>query len=145
MANTTKTVIAVLIALIISASSAVLVSTVKADAKSYKGSAQSHASAKREYKLPASTAKKNAFAKSYVLSVSAKSNKESDWKFTSDAKNIKVKCSYNAKTQKCDFKFTGTSYGLNRISLKYKNRSNKWTTEKLSLFVDTQKNIMRVK
>ncbi|MBQ5347006.1 MAG: hypothetical protein IIU39_03025, partial [Ruminococcus sp.] len=52
MANTTKTVIAVLIALIVSASSAVLVSTVKADAKSYKGSAQSHASAKREHKLP---------------------------------------------------------------------------------------------
>ena len=144
MAKITRSIIALAIAALIAASSAILVSTVKADAAT-KGSANSHASSKMAYKLPASTEKTNTFAKSYVVKVNAKSSKNIKWNATASAKNIKTKYSYNAKAKKLTFKMTGKSYGLTKFTIKYKQGSGKWTTKNMKLFVDSDKNIMRIK
>ncbi len=144
MAKITRSIIALAIAAVIAATSAVLVSTVKADAAE-KGSANSHASQKMEYKLPSSTSKTNTFAKSYVVKVNAKTSKNVRWNATASAKNIKTKFSYNAKAKKIAFKMTGKSYGLTKFVLKYKLGSGKWVTKNMQLFVDSDKNIMRIK
>ena len=144
MANIKRSILAIVIAAAIAVSSALLVSTVKADAAT-KGSAGSHASQKMQNKLPKSTEKTNTFAKSYVVKVSAKSAKNVKWNAAASAKNIKTKYSYNAKAKKITFKMTGTAYGLTKFTLKYKIGSGKWTEKKMQLFVDSDKNIMRIK
>ncbi len=145
MSNVSKSVISVLIAIVVAASSAAIVTAVKADAKSYSGTASAHASEKSEHKIPAKTTKQYTFAKSYVMTVNAKSVKNGNWDFKSTAKNIKLNAKFDNKTHKYNFSFSGKSYGLNQITLKYKTTSTKWESKKLTLFVDSEKNIMRTK
>lgn len=145
MSNISKSLISVVIAFIIAASSSALVSSLKADAKSISGTAAAHAYEKYEHKLPDKTTKKLTFAKAYLMSVNAKNAKSGSWNYRSDAKNIKVNAVFNTKTHNYNFKFTGNSYGLNHITLKYKVSSSKWESKKLTLFVDSEKNIMRTK
>jgi hypothetical protein len=136
-------VLAVILAALFAVSSAFLVSTVKAGAVS-KGSASSHASEKMEGGLAKITTKANTFAKSFEYKVSAKSAKNFSWSSSASAKNIKTKYSYSASAKKHVFKMTGTSYGLSKFTLTYKE-NGKTTKVTMKLFIDSQKNIMRVK
>ncbi len=140
----TRTLIAALIAIIIAASSATIVSTVKAGAVSYEGSASSHQSQKSEgYQLLEKTTKLNQFAKAYYFKATGKTSNGYDWTYKADQTNVKVKCKYDFDTHKYTFKMTGTSYGLNHFTLKYKVSDKKWESVKMTLFVDKDKNIMR--
>ncbi len=144
MTNTKKiavTFISGIIALIIATSSAFFISGFKADAAKYKGSAQAHASQKRE--LPEKTTKLNQFAKAYYFKAAGRSSKGYDWTYKTDCNNVKVKCKYDFTAHKYTFKITGKSYGLNHFTLKYKTSDTKWTSVKMTLFVDSEKNIMR--
>ncbi len=140
----TRTIIAAIIALIIAASSASIIGSVKAGAVSYAGSAQAHQSQKSEgYQLPEKTTKLGQFAKAYYFKASAKTTKGYDWTYKADQKNVKVKCKYDINTHKYTFKLVGASYGLNHFTLKYKITDKKWASEKMTIFVDRDKNIMR--
>lgn len=141
----TRTLIAVTIAFVIAVSSAVVISMVRVDAKTYNGTAQSHRSQKLDNgKLPKTTTKTNQFAKAYCVKVQSKITKGSNWSYKSDAKNIKVSCKFDPSTRKYTFKLVGTSYGLNHMTLKYKTTASKWESKKMNVFVDMDKNIMRI-
>lgn len=135
------TFISGIIALIIAASSAFMISGIKANAATYKDSAQSHASQKAE--LPEKTTKLNQFAKAYYFKATGKTSKGYDWTYKTDCNNVKVKCKYDFTSHKYTFKITGTSYGLNHFTLKYKTSDIKWESVKMTIFVDSEKNIMR--
>ncbi|MCR5653782.1 MAG: hypothetical protein K6F88_08290 [Ruminococcus sp.] len=144
MTNTKKiaiTFVSGIITLIMATSAAFFIAGFKADAATYSGSAQAHASQKTE--LPAKTAKLNTFAKSYIFKATGKTSKGYDWDYKADCNNVKVKCSYDFTAHKYTFKITGTSYGLNHFTLKYKTSDTKWASVKMTLFVDSEKNIMR--
>ncbi len=147
MTNTnsiTKTLIAAVIALVIAASSAAIMGAVRADAATYDGSAQAHASQKAVVnQLPASSSKLNQFSKAYTFKATGKTSYGYDWTYNTDNNNLKVSCKYNFKTYKYTFKITGKSYGLNHITLKYKTSDKKWASEKMTIFVDSEKNVMR--
>ena len=139
--NITRTLIAAVIAIVIAASSASFIGAVRANAATYDGSAQAHASQKME--LPEKTAKINQFAKAYYFKATGKTTKGYDWTYKTDCDNVKVKCKYDFTAHKYTFKITGTSYGLNHFTLKYKTSDTKWVSVKMTLFVDSEKNIMR--
>lgn len=144
MTNTRKiaiTFISGIIALIIAASSAFMISGIKANAATYDGSAQAHASQKME--LPEKTTKLNQFAKAYYFKAAGKTSKGYDWTYKTDTNNVKVKCKYDFTSHKYTFKITGAKYGLNHFTLKYKTSDTKWGSVKMTLFVDSEKNIMR--
>ncbi|MBR1731301.1 MAG: hypothetical protein IJ725_02570 [Ruminococcus sp.] len=144
MTNTKEirnTLIAVVIAFIVVVSSAAVMGTVKADAATYKGSAQAHASQKME--LPEKTTKLNQFAKAYTFKATGKTSKGYDWTYKTDCNNVKVKCKYDFTAHKYTFTITGVKYGLNHFTLKYKTSDTKWASVKMTLFVDSEKNIMR--
>ena len=142
MTNIKRSIIAIVMAALIATSTAFVVSSIKVDAAKYNGSAQGNAASKRVKELKAKTSKKNEFAKSYCYKVSANTT-SSDWSYKADKKNIKVSGKYDAKAHKYSFKFTGKSYGLNHIVLKYKATNKKWESVKVTLFVDAENNIMR--
>lgn len=121
------TLFAVVCAIVLAVSSAFLISTVKASAAS----------------IPASTKKINTFAKAYTYSVKGVYKKSSDWSCKNESKSVKVTCKYNAKTRMYNFKFTSKSYGLDRITLKYKTGAKTFKTVKLSVFSDPQGYVMR--
>lgn len=136
--NITVTIVSVIAAIIIAASSAFFVSSVKANAAERKP-----VKCSKQYELPASTTGLNSFAKSYVFKASSKTVKNAGWKIKGSVNNIKVKGSYNAKARKYTFKAVGKSYGLNYMTIKYKVSDTKWATAKMTLFVDSQNYIMR--
>lgn len=135
------TIVSGIIALIIAVSSAFMISSVKVNAASYNGSAQSHASQKME--LPEKTTKLNQFAKAYYFKAAGKTSEGYDWTYKTDNNNVKVKCKYDFTAHKYTFKITGTSYGLNHFTLKYKTSDTKWESVKMTLFVDSENNIIR--
>lgn len=137
----TRTLIAVAIAFIIAVSSALVMGAVRADAATQKSVRATQKAASTQ--LPKQTTKKNRFAKAYTITVSGKTSKGYNWTYKTDYKNIKVSCKYNFKAHKYTFKITGTSYGLNHLTLKYKTSDKKWVSVKMTLFVDSQNNIMR--
>ncbi len=139
--NITKTLIAVGIAFVIAVSSALIMGAVRADAATKKSARITQKAASTQ--LPKTTSKKNQFAKVYTVKASGKTSRGYDWTYKTDYKNIKVDCKYNFKAQKYTFKITGKSYGLNHLTLKYKTSDKKWASIKLTLFVDSQKYIMR--
>ncbi len=141
----TRTVIAAVIAIIIAASSAAIINTVKVDAASYEGTAQGNRSQKVEVinQLPEKTTKLNQFAKAYYFKATGKTAKGYDWTYKTDTDNVKVKCKYDFTAHKYTFKLVGTAYGLNHFTLKYNVSDKKWASEKMTVFVDSQKNIMR--
>ncbi|MBR1749259.1 MAG: hypothetical protein IJ740_00055 [Ruminococcus sp.] len=144
MTNTRKIVVTLasaIIALIIAASSAFLFSSIRANAATYDGSAQAHASQKME--LPEKTTKLNKFAKAYTFKATGKTSKGYDWTYKTDYNNLKVKCKYDFTAHKYTFTITGTKYGLNHFTLKYKTSDTKWLSVKMTLFVDSEKYIMR--
>lgn len=147
MTNTkeiTRTLIAVVIALVIAASSAAIMGTVRADAATAKHTAQAKISQKTvKNQIPASTSKINQFAKAYTFKATGKTSYGYDWTYKTDYNNLKVNCKYDFKTHKYTFKITGTKYGLNHITLKYKTSDKKWASEKMTIFVDSEKYIMR--
>jgi len=147
MTNTREiktTIIAVLISLVIAVSSVFIMSGIRANAVTYDGSAQAHSSQKAEVKgLAAKTTKTNKFAKAYVFKATGKTTKGYDWTYKADTNNVKVSCKYDFNTHKYTFTIKGTSYGLNHFTLKYKTSDKKWTSVKMTLFVDSEKNIMR--
>ena len=93
--------------------------------------------------LPNSTSKLNQFAKSYIFKATGKTSKGYDWTYNTDNNNLKVSCKYDFKTNRYIFKLTGKSYGLNHITLKYKTSDKKWVSKNMTIFVDSEKNIMR--
>ena len=144
MTNTKKivtTFVSGIIALIIATSAAFMISGIKVSAASCEETAQAHASQKME--LPEKTTKLNTFAKSYVFKATGKTSEGYDWTYKTDYNNVKVKCKYDFTAHKYTFKITGTSYGLNRFTLKYKTSDSKWVSVKMTLFVDSENNIMR--
>lgn len=147
MTNTktiSKTVIAAVLAIIIAASSAAIIGSVKAGAVSYEGSAQAHQSQKSEaYQIPEKTTKLNQIAKAYYFKGTGKTAKGYDWTYKTDNTNVKIKCKYDFDTHKYTFKLVGTSYGINHFTLKYKMSDKVWVYEKMTLFVDKDKNIKR--
>ena len=147
MTNTKKiaiTFVSGILTLIIATSAAFFLAGFKADAATYDGSAQAHASQKAEVnQFPSTTTKLNTFAKSYVFKATGKTSKGYDWDYKADCNNVKVKCTYDFTAHKYTFKITGTSYGLNHFTLKYKTSDKKWVSVKMTLFVDSEKNIMR--
>ena len=138
----TKTLIAVAIAFVIAASSAIVMGAVRADAATQKSAAKVSQKA-ASTQLPKTTAKKNQFAKAYTIKTSGKTSNGYNWTYKTDYKNIKVNCKYNFKSHKYTFKVTGTSYGLNHLTLKYKTSDKKWASVKMTLFVDSQNYIIR--
>lgn len=141
--NITKTLVAVGIAFVIAVSSALIMGAVRADAiakKTVKASVSQRASSNQ---LPKTTTKKNQFAKAYTVKVSGKTSRGYDWTYKTDYKNIKVNCKYDFRSHKYTFKIMGKSYGLNHLTLKYKTSDKKWASVKMTLFVDSQKYIMR--
>ena len=144
MTSTKKIVITFvsgIITLIIATSAAFFLAGFKADAAAYKGSVKTCASQK--VKLPSNTSKLNQFAKAYTFKATGKTSKGYDWTYKTDYNNLKVKCKYDFKAHKYTFKITGTKYGLSRFTLKYKTSDKKWVSVKMTLFVDSEKNIMR--
>lgn len=141
--NITKTLIAVGIAFVIVVSSALIMGAVRADAATQKSNARVTQKA-ASTQLPKTTTKKNQFAKAYTFKASGKTSRGYDWTYKTDYKNIKVKCKYDFKAHKYNFTITGTSYGLNHLTLKYKTSDKKWASVKMTLFVDSQKYIMRI-
>lgn len=140
----TRTLIAAVIAIIIAASSAAIMGTVRAGAATVKGSAQPKISQKAQAnKLPASTSKINQFAKAYTFKALGKTSYGYDWSYKADRNNLKVTCKYDFKAHKYNFTITGKSYGLNHITIKYKTSDKKWASQKMTIFVDSQKYIMR--
>ncbi len=130
-----------ILTLIMATSASFFLAGFRADAAEYKGSAQAHASQKME--LPEKTTKLNQFAKAYYFKATGKPSKGYDWTYKTDCNNVKVKCKYDFTAHKYTFKITGTSYGLNHFTLKYKTSDTKWESVKMTLFVDSEKNIMR--
>jgi hypothetical protein len=128
------TAISCAIAVILAVVAASVIPVIRANAATVK---------KTSYALPATTSKTNEFAKAYSYKAAAKIRTGSDWSFKADAKNIKVKHSVDKASGKHVFKFSGTSYGLSKVTLKYKVSAKKFTTVKMKLFVDPQKYIMR--
>lgn len=140
------TLVSGILTLIIATSAAFFLAGFKADAATYDGSAQAHASQKtavNQLQLPATTSKLNTFAKAYTFKATGKTSKGYDWTYKTDYNNVKVKCSYDFTAHKYTFKITGTKYGLNHFTLKYKTSDTKWVSVKMTLFVDSEKNIMR--
>ena len=139
----TKTLAAGAIAVVIAGSSAWIMGAVRADAiakKTLKTTVSQKASANQ---LPKETSKLNQFAKVYTFKAAGKTSYGYDWTYKTDYKNLKVKCSYDFKAHKYTFRITGTAYGLNHLTLKYKTSDKKWATAKMTIFVDSQKYIMR--
>lgn len=139
--NTMTAILSVIFVAVITVSSVFLITAVKADAAAYDHSAQAHYSQKSE--LPEKTTKTGVFAKSYIFKAAGKTTEGYDWTYKTDNNNVKVKCSYDFKNNKYTFKITGTAYGLNHFTLKYKTSDTKWVSEKMTLFVDSRNNIMR--
>ncbi|MEE3333877.1 MAG: hypothetical protein VZR54_06315 [Ruminococcus sp.] len=135
------TIISTLIAAIFAIAYPCFFLNVKADAATYKGSAQSNYSQKAE--IPAKTTKLNDFAKAYYFKAASKTTKGYDWTYKADNNNLKIKCKYDFTAHKYTFKIAGTSYGLTHLTLKYKATNTKWNTVKMTVFVDSAKNIMR--
>ncbi len=144
MADIKRNIIAIIMAVLIAASSALIVSTVNVDAAT-KGSANSHATQKMQQTLAKQTSKLNVFAKSYAYKVKAKTSKRVDFIATAKAKNIKTTYSFDSKAHKVIFKMTGKSYGLTDYTLKYRINGGKWEKTSMKLFVDSDNNIMRIK
>ena len=147
MTNTKKIVITFvsgIITLIMATSAAFFLAGFKADAATYDGSAQAHTSQKAVVnQLPATTSKLNTFAKSYTFKATGKTTYGYDWTYKTNYNNVKVNCSYDFTAHKYTFKITGTKYGLNHFALKYKTSDTKWVSVKMTLFVDSEKYIMR--
>ncbi len=105
------------------------------------------ASAASDYvtKIPASTEKANRFAKTFKYVVKGKAPYGYDWTYKINTKNVKVSCKYDFKTKNYTFRVKGKKYGLTKVKLKYMKNKNKWVTVPMKIFVDTKKNVMRVK
>ncbi len=98
-----------------------------------------------ETKIPASTEKSNRFAKTFKYIVKGKAPYGYDWTYKINTKNVKVSCKYDFKTKNYTFRVKGKKYGLTKVKLKYMKSKNKWVTVPMKIFVDTKKNVMRVK
>ncbi len=140
-----STIISVILAAAVVVSSAFLFSGIKAKAETHRAYAHSHSSQKADnVGLPDKTTNTNQFAKCYVYRAAGETAKGYDWTYKTDYDNVKVKCNYDFTTHKYTFKLTGKSYGLNHFVLRYKTSDKKWASVKMTLFVDSEKNIMRI-
>lgn len=100
--------------------------------------------ATEKYTLPKTTEKLNSFAKAYEFKVKGKASYGYDWTYKINNKNIKVNCKYDFKLHRYTFKVTGKSYGLTKLTIKYK-KNNVWEKVPMKIFVDPKKYIMRTK
>ena len=146
MKNTKTKVIATVMAVVIAISSLCVITAVSANAASYTGSAQAHASEKMEAmttSVPAVTSKLNKTAKAYKYVCTGQTKKGYDWDYTANNNNIKVTCKYDFKTHKYTFKFTGTAKGNTTMNFKYKLNDKTWVKVPMTFKTDAQKNITR--
>lgn len=134
-----KSLTAVILSIIITASAAAIMCSISANAATVKTSSQKAV----VNQLPKETSKINQFANAYVFKATGKTSYGYDWTYKTDYKNLKVKCSYDFKAHKYNFKITGTAYGLNHLTLKYKTSDKQWASQKMTIFVDSEKYIMR--
>lgn len=149
MKNTKSTkVIATVMAIVIAISSLCVITAVSANAASYEGSAQAHASEKMgpmTTSVPAVTTKLNKTAKAYKFVCTGQTKQGYDWDYTANNSNIKVTCKYDFKTHTYTFKFTGTAKGSTVMNFKYRANDKTWVKVPMNFKVDAQKNIMRTK
>ena len=103
------------------------------------------AASESENKIPSVTEKSNRFAKTYKYVVKGKAPYGYDWTYKINTKNVKVSCKYDFKTKNYTFRVKGKKYGLTKVKLKYMKSKNNWVTVNMKIFVDTKKNVMRVK
>ncbi len=134
-----KSLAVVILSIFITASATAIMCSVNANAATVKTSSQKAV----VNQLPKETSKINQFAKAYTFKATGKTSYGYDWTYKSDYNNLKVKCSYDFKAHKYTFRITGTAYGLNHLTLKYKTSDKKWASQKMTIFVDSEKYIMR--
>lgn len=134
--NTFKTtIIAAILGIVLAVSSGFAISSLRANAATTNKPVSTGFSEK--------TTHLNVFSNAYYFKAAGKCSKGYDWSFKADNKNIKVKCAYDFKSHKYTFKFKGTSYGLTKLTLKYKVSDTKTAKVHMTLFVDPQNYIMR--
>ncbi len=145
--NRTTKVIATVMAVVIAISSLCVITAVSANAATYAGSAQAHASEKMgpmTTSVPSTTTKLNTVAKAYVFTCKGKTSYGYDYDYTATNKNVKVKCAYNFKSHTYKFTFTGTAKGTTKMNFKYKTSDKVWVKVHMTFKVNSQKNITRV-